>query len=161
MAREYDLNEVKMQYKKLQEKYQLPNFELMNQEFSIEKIADTETEILTREIRRYIADKIFNYLRFIETLLNPANAPMFIFSVIKSMSQDDKKKLTDIYVKLSEIDLELIKLDIECSESKDAEFIGKVYDSWQNIKKELIPILSKLKNVKDNDEDKSANRYFG
>ncbi len=161
MAKEYDLNEVKVQYKKLQERYNLPNFELMNQEFSIEKIADSETEILTREIRRYIADKIFNYLRFIETLLNPANAPMFIFSVIKSMSSDDKKKLTDIYVKLSEIDLELIKLDIESSESKDAEFIGKVYYSWQNIKKELIPILSKLKNVKDNEEDKSSSRYFG
>jgi hypothetical protein len=86
---------------------------------------------------------------------------MFIFSVIKSMNQDDKKKLTDIYVKLSELDLELIKLDVESSESKDAEFIGKVYDSWQNIKKELIPILGKLKNVKDNDEDKSGNRYFG
>lgn len=161
MAKEYDLNEVKAQYKKLQEKYPLPNFELLNQEFSIEKIAESQTEVLTREIRRYIADKIFNYLRFIETLLNPANAPMFIFSVIKSMNQDDKKKLNEIYIKLSEIDLELIKLDIESSESKDAEFIGQVYGTWQNIKKELIPILGKLKNIKENDEEKSNNKYFG
>src|SRR5271157_2792185 len=97
VKKEYDLDEVKLQYRKLQEKYDLPSFELLNQEFSIEKIADSKTEILTKEIRRFVADKIYNYLRFIETLLNPVNAPMFIFSIIKSLSQDDKKKLADVY----------------------------------------------------------------
>ena len=161
MAKEYDLDEVKIQYKELQEKYNLPNFDLLNQEFSIEKIAETRTELLTKEIRRYIADKIFNYLRFIETLLNPANAPMFIFSVIKSLTSEDKKRLTDIYGKLSEIDLELIKLDLESSEEKDVEFIKQVYNSWQEIKRNLIPIVGKLKNIKDNNEEKSDTRYFG
>ena len=139
------LSELKVQYKELQDKYNLPSFESMNVEFSIEKIADIETELLTKEIRRFIADKIFNYLRFIETILNPANAPMFIFSVIKSLSQDDKKKLNELYEKLSELDLELIKLDLESSEKKDAEFIVHAYNFWQSIKKELIPIFTKLK----------------
>ena len=75
---------------------------------------------------------------------------MFIFSVIKSLTQEDKKKLTEIYGKLSEIDLELIKLDLESSEKKDVEFIKQVYNSWQEIKRELIPILGKLKSNKDN-----------
>lgn len=161
MAKEYDLDEVKAQYKTLQNKYNLPDFDLLNQEFSIEKIAETRTEVLTKEIRRFIADKIFNYLRFIETLLNPANAPMFIFSVIKSLTSEDKKRLTDIYGKLSEIDLELIKLDLESSEEKDVEFIKQVYNSWQEIKRNLIPIVGKLKNIKDNNEEKSDTRYFG
>ncbi len=162
VKKEYDLDEVKAQYKKLQEKYGIPSFELLNQEFSIEKIADSRTEILTREIRRFIADKIYNYIRFIETLLNPVNAPMFIFSVIKSMNQEDKKKLTEVYGKLSDIDLELIKLDIESSEKRDAEFIKQVYNSWQEIKSELIPILGKLKSNKDNsNEEKSNSKYFG
>jgi hypothetical protein len=161
VKKEYDLDELKAQYKKFQEKYNLPNFELLNQEFSIEKIAESGTEILTKEIRRFIADKIFNYLRFIETLLNPANAPMFIFSVIKSLNQEDKKRLTDIYEKLSEIDLELIKLDLESSEDKDAEFIKQVYNSWQEVKRNLIPIVGKLKNIKENNDEKSNSKYFG
>jgi hypothetical protein len=159
--KESDLEELKIQYKRLQEKYNLPSFELLNQEFSIEKIADSKTELLTKEIRRFIADKIYNYLRFIETLLNPVNAPMFIFSVIRSISAEDKIKITNIYGKLSDIDLELIRLDIDTSEKKDAEFIKQIYVSWQEIKKELIPILGSLKNIRDNKEEKSDSKYFG
>lgn len=156
-----ELESLKLRYKELQDKYDLPNFEEFNREFYIEKIAETETEILTREIRRFIADKIFNYIRFVETLLNPVNAPMFIFSVIKSLTEDDKKKLSEIYDKLSEIDIELIKLDIDTSEKKDVEFLRKAYDSWQIIKRELIEILKKLKSEKNKKENETSGKYFG
>ncbi len=159
--KEFGLDELKKEYKKLQEKYRLPDFEGLNQDFYIEKIAEFETEFLTREIRRFIADKIYNYLRFIETLLNPVNAPMFIFSVIKSMSQEDKKKFSDIYDRLSKIDLELIKLDVESSEKKDAEFIRQVYSSWQEIKKEMISLLERLNKEKSKEEGNTGSGYFG
>lgn len=159
--KEFDLNELKQRYKKLQEKYNLPNFEELNQEFYIEKIAEFETEFLTREVRRFIADKIYNYLRFIETILNPTNAPMFIFSVIKSMTPEDKKKFGDIYEKLAEMDLELIRLDVESSEKKDADFIKQVYSSWQEIKRELTDVLGRLKKGKDKEEKDAGSGYFG
>ncbi|MCL5730338.1 MAG: hypothetical protein M1165_02115 [Candidatus Pacearchaeota archaeon] len=155
------LEELKKGYKILEEKYHLPGFEAMNNEFYIEKIAEAETEVLTREIRRFIADKVFNYLRFVETLLNPVNAPMFIFSVIKSLTSDDKKKLSDIYTKLSQIDLELIKLDVDSSEKEDAEFIKRFYESWQQTKKELTSIIEKLSNVREQKEDRTNGGYFG
>jgi hypothetical protein len=160
--KESNLEELKREYKNLQEKYNLPNFELINKEFSIEKISENETELLTKEIRRFIADKVFNYLRFIETILNPVNAPIFIFSIMKSLNQDDKSKLTNVYEKLSLIDLELIKLDVETTEKKDGEFIKRVFDTWQEIKKELISVLDKLKYIKEeNTEEKSKSKYFG
>src|SRR5271157_1630355 len=157
----FDLESLKNRYKELQEKYNLPSFEDFNREFYIEKIAETETEFLTREIRRFIADKIFNYIRFVETLLNPANAPMFIFSVIKSLTDDDKKKLSEIYDRLSGIDIELIKLYIDSSEKRDAEFLKQAYDSWQSIKRELMEILKKLKSEKNKKENETNSKYFG
>ena len=51
--------------------------------------------------------------------------------------------------------------DSESSEEKDVEFIKQVYNSWQEIKRNLIPIVGKLKNIKDNNEEKSDTRYFG
>ncbi len=162
MPKKPDLQGLKSKYKELQEKYNLPGFELLNQDFSIEKIAEFESELLTKEIRRFIADKIFNYLRFIETIINPANAPIFIFSIIKSINADDKKKLNSIYEKLSLIDLELIKLDVESTEKRDADFIKRVFDSWQEIKRELIPILDRFRYIKEeNNEEKSKSKYFG
>lgn len=158
--KEFDLKELKERYKTLQDKYNLPTFEELNQEFYIEKIAELETEFLTREIRRFIADKFYNYIRFVETILNPANAPMFIFSVIKSMTPEDKKKFNDIYEKLAEVDIELIKLDIESSEKKDAEFINHVSVSWKEIKKELIDVIGRLKKGKNEEKDRGSG-YFG
>lgn len=161
--KESKLDKLKKEYEKLNERYTLPTFQALNQEFSVEKIADLETELLTKEIRRFIADKIFNYLRFVETLLNPANAPLFIFSIIKSITPDDKKKLTDAYEKLSSIDLELIKLDLDSTEKKDAEFIRHSFESWNEIKRELAPVVNRLKFVKEdlNGGEKTSNKYFG
>ena len=108
------LQELKENYKKLKERYNLPNFQEMNENFHIERIAESETELLIKEIRRFVADKMSGYLRFIETLLNPMNVQMFIFSIIKSLRNEDKNKLTEIYNKLSKIEVKLIKIDLKC-----------------------------------------------
>lgn len=158
--KEFDLKELKERYKNLQERYNLPPFEELNQEFYIEKIAEMETDFLTREIRRFIADKFYNYIRFVETILNPANAPMFIFSVIKSMTPEDRKKFGELYERLAEIDIELIKLDIESSEKKDAEFINHVSVSWKEIKRELIDVIGRLKKGDSEEKDRGSG-YFG
>ena len=92
MENKSDLGNLKKDYKKIQEKYDLPHFEKLNEDFNIEKIAEVETDFLVREIRRFIADKFSNYLRFIEAILHPVNSPMFIFSIIKSIGADEKKK---------------------------------------------------------------------
>ncbi len=158
---EFNLDEVKKRYEKLRGKYNLPSFEEMNKDFSIEKIAESETDFLTREIRRFISDKIYNYLRFIETLINPANAPMFIFSAIKMLTPEDKKLLNGIYNKLSQIDLELIRLDISSSEEEDVKFIMDTFGAWEMIKKDLSGIVKKVNIVKEEKEEKSGGGYFG
>src|SRR3989338_5772892 len=85
------LNELKKRYKAVQDKYKLPDFSYLNENFEIEKLAESETELLLREIREIILEKAVAYLRFIEMLLNPSNAPMFFFSLVKGLSADDRK----------------------------------------------------------------------
>ena len=160
MAKEHGLEELKQEYKKLQEKHGLPDFGDLNREFYIEKIAESETDFLFREIRKFIADKIYNYMRLIETIINPSNSPAFIFSFIKTLTAEDRKKLNEIYERLSETYFEIIKMDIETSEKKDADFIKTSYSFWMKIKKELMPILEKMK-LKGNNEENSSSKYFG
>ena len=161
MVKESKLEKLKKDYLKIQKKYNLPSFEELNQEFHIEKIAEVETDILIREIRKFVADKLGGYLRFTETLLNPTNAPMFVFSVIKTLSVDDKKRVSEIYKKLAQNEVNLIKLDTEFSEKKEVEFIKESYKLWKKISKEIMTILDSVKKNWDNRFETNNKGYFG
>ena len=161
MSDENNLENLKEDYKKIQEKYDLPEFEKLNEDFQIEKLAETETDFLVREIRKFVADKFMNYLRFIESILNPVNVPMFVFSIIKSIGEDEKKKLTEVYKKLAKCEVELIKLDIEFSEDNEAKFVKESYELWQKIKKDISGVIDVIRKNWDNKLESNGKGYFG
>ena len=161
MAKESNLEKLKKDYQEIQQKYDLPSFEKLNEDFEIEKIAEVETDFLLREIRKCIADRLINYLRFIESILNPVNVPMFVFSIIKIITPKEKERLTEVYKKLAEQEVELIALDIKFSEEKEAKFIQEVYIAWQDIKKDMLNIVDVIKKNWNNKLGTNNKGYFG
>ena len=161
MPEECNLESLKKDYKKIQEKYDLPEFEKLNEDFQIEKLAETETDFLVREIRKFMADKFMNYLRFIESILNPVNVPMFVFSIVKSIGEDEKKKLTEVYKKLAKCEVELIGLDIEFSEDDEVKFVKESYELWQEMKKDISGVIGVIKKNWDNKLESNGKGYFG
>jgi hypothetical protein len=133
----------------------------MNEDFQIEKIADSETELLLKEVRKFATDKFFNYLRFAESIINPSNAPMFVFAITKALSAKEREKLVDLYKRISKIEMDLIELDVEYSEKKEAEAIKKYYEMWQGIKKEFLDIVKVMKENWDNKTEDSEKGYCG
>ena len=79
---ESDLLKLKERYSVFQKKYSLPDFNELNEMFSIEKIDGNETDFLMREIRRIISEVFSNYINVLENLLNPTNVPLFVFSIV-------------------------------------------------------------------------------
>lgn len=161
MTEKSDLEKLKEDYKEIQKKYNLPTFEELNKDFQIEKIAEVETDFLIREVRKFIVDKFSNYLRFIETILQPVNAPMFVFSIIKSIGAEEKKRLTDVYKKLVKNEVRLIELDIEFVEKKEVEFVKESYKIWQEIKKDILEVVEVIKKNWDNKFETNNKGYFG
>ena len=161
MSDECNLESLKEDYKKIQERYDLPEFEKLNEDFQIEKLAETETDFLVREIRKFVADKFMNYLRFIESILNPVNVPMFVFSIVKSIGEDEKKRLTEVYKKLAKCEVDLIGLDIEFSEDNEAKFVKESYEVWQEMKKDILGIIDVIKKNWDNKLESNGKGYFG
>src|SRR4030042_4845830 len=96
MENDFNLDKLKQEYGKFKDKYNLPEFSELNKVFDIEDIC-TDTDFLLRKIRRTISEKVSGLLRFIEIILNPTNAPIFIFKLIKKMDEEDKKQLSEIY----------------------------------------------------------------
>ncbi len=159
--KESDLKKLKENYKKIQDAHHLPNFDKLNADFAIEKAAEIETDFLIREIARIMAEKFSNYLRLVELILNPANSQMFIFSLIKTMGEEEKKKLSEIYKELAKIELNLIELDVDFSEKKEAEFINNSYKTWMNMKKDFLGVIEKIKSNWDNKHENNNKGYFG
>ncbi len=161
MSEKFDLAKLKQEYSKLQEKHSLPSFEKLNEDFQIEKAAEGETDFVLREVRRYVTDKFFNYLRFIESILSPTNAPMFVFAITKTLGIKEREKLIELYKKIAKIDIDLIELDIEYSEEKEANSIKKYYEMWQNIKKEFLEVVEVIKKNWDVKLEDNGKGYFG
>ena len=158
---ESKLEKLKKEYKKLQEKYKLPPFNELNEDFSIEKAAENETDFVIREVRRQISEKAYNYLRFIETLINPVNAPMSIMTLVKTFGVEEKNKLTEIYKKLMKNELDLISVDIEFSEKKEADFIKNTHKIWKEIKKDFMEVVKSVEKNWNTKTENGSRKYFG
>ncbi len=155
------LTKLKEDYEKLRKRHNLPSFKELNEDFQIEKAAETETEILIREVRRFVGDKLMNYMRFIESLLNPVNVPMFIFSIIKLIDAEEKKRLSEIYKKLMKKEIKFIELDLEFNEEKEAQFIKDSYELWQEMKKDMLKVMDKINKRWDDKFEANNKDYFG
>jgi len=133
----------------------------MNEDFGIDKAENFEGKLLIRDIRRFIGDKVANYMRLVENLINPVNVPIFVFSMIKVLDDKDRDALSEIYKKFGEIELNLIELDLIYSEEKEAKFIKDSFKLWQVIKKDLAKIIEKVKSSKEKKPKNNDKNYFG
>ena len=161
MAEESKLDKLKRKFKVIEIRYNLPSFEKLNEDFAIEKAAEVETDILIREIRKIVSDKLFNYLRFVEGILQPVNVPMIIFSIIKTLGEVEKAKLSEIYKKLAKMEIRLFEIDVSFSEEKEAEFIRDSYRIWQEVKLDALNVVEVIKKNWDNKSEFNNKHYFG
>jgi hypothetical protein len=102
-----------------------------------------------------------NYSRFTEIILNPSNAPIFFFKILKKLDNADKDSLSKIYEILGNYELKSLSLDIDYNEKNEAEFIKESYNIFNNnIKNELLKIIEKLNSPEENSQ-KVNGSYFG
>jgi len=156
-----DINELKIEYNKIKDKYELPEFSELNKLFDIEDV-DVETEFLLRKIRRTVSDRIAGYIRFVEIILNPSNAPIFFYKLIRKLDNTDKEILTNIYETIGKFEFEVIELDLDYSEKNEGDFIKRAYNIFNDdLRTKLLKILKKLETGEDNNKKETNGSYFG
>lgn len=160
MEKENSLEKLKAKYSEFEKRLNLPKFENLNAEFGIEK-ADYDTDLFLKEIIKSIADKFQNYMRFIEGIINPSNASIFVFNLVKLIDNGKRIKLSKVYEKISEMEIKLIKLDLSSSEETEAEFIKESYKIWMEIKRDIIEIIDFVKENWNTKHEENKKNYFG
>jgi hypothetical protein len=108
-----------------------------------------------------VGDRLMSYMRFIENLLNPVNAPMFVFPIIKLMGPEEKDKLSDIYKKLIQNEIKFVERDLEFDEAQEARFIKESYKLWQGMKKPLVTIFEKVEKSWETKKEQNSKEYLG
>jgi len=153
--------DLKQAYLNLQQKHNLPEFTNLAQDFDIEKIQDKETTFLLREIRRAINEKITAYTQLFETLINPNAPPMFVFSILRNISTENKDTIKKTYKTLSKIQIEAMKLDTIYNETAEAKFINDTFDTWQELKPTIHKLIENFKTSLETDDNSKKRSYFG
>jgi len=138
-----DVKDVKKEYEKFIEKYNLPSFNEINEDFEVDKI-DRESDCFLRAVRKAIMEKIVNAIGFLEMLLNPMNAPRMYVPFVNTMAVSDNKEIDELYNSLSELSLLSLKLEMGYSEKGEAEVIRKVFDVWQKEKVRFGNLVDKI-----------------
>jgi hypothetical protein len=108
-----------------------------------------------------MTEKIFYVLRSLEMFMNPQNAPLFIFNVIKSISESDKELIKQLYERVSTYEIDAFGLEAEYDEKKEAEFIKRFCIEWKEVSSDLKQIYSAMKDNHKKDSKKSEKSYFG
>lgn len=150
---------LKKHYEVLRKKYLLPEFSKLNQEFEIEKIQERETELLLKEIRHCVSDRIASFLHFLELFLNPTMAPVFVLNAIKAISEKDKELIEKLYREFASIELFSVTLDTSYNEKKEAAFIKDTFKKWQSLKPELEKFSAFLMKISPKQEKRKS--YVG
>jgi hypothetical protein len=158
---ESSLEKLKKEYSKIQKRHSLPDFEEMNRDFGIEKLSETETEHLMREVRRCMAEKFSHYMRFVEIVLNPTNVPMIIFSIVKAITQEERNRLVEVYKKFSKMEVDLVEMELSFSEKKEAEFIRNSHKAWHEIEKDMLSVIEAVRKNWGSKFEGKAKGYFG
>lgn len=153
--------DLEKEYSVLQKKYSLPGFEELNEDFGVGRMDTERIDLLLKEVKRFLSDKLRSYEGFLEAVLNPSNANLFIFTFVKALSKEDKDKITEIYKRLAGFDLELMSMDLQYSEEREAKFIREFFDFWQETKKELFKISDNVKESWSKEGKTQTKGYFG
>jgi len=137
------LEEIKNAYQKIQKKYSLPEFEEMNSVFEIGKIK-RDSGNLIRDIRRIMTDKTSYFMRLIEVMINPSQAPPIFLILLKEITKEDKKILDSTFSAFMEIELDSYKLNISSTEKEEADLVKKINEIWHKQTTDLNKIINIL-----------------
>ena len=146
-------------YNTYSQRFALPEFDRLDYEFEISTI-DEESFIL-RHIRRKMAEKVENFAKLIEGILNPDTTPSAL-NECRAFTDEEKDEMYKLYKKLMHCYRRSTELDILDHEENDAEYIKSVFGAWDEIKERMLYIVGKMKDTWKEEPDKSERlEYFG
>jgi hypothetical protein len=156
-----EIDRIKADYKSLSKKYGLPGWTELEENFDISKALIDGGELILKDVRRKINEKIMAYIHIFETFINPQTAPMFVLISIKTLDEKKWEKVKGVYKELTRIQFKQILADTDYSEHGEAELIREMYTIWEKEKKVIKEVIEGMDREYGADSPISKTNYFG
>ena len=69
--------------------------------------------------------------------------------------------MSEVYKKLAKKEVDLVELDIDSSEEKEAKFIKDSLVLWKEMKKDVLAVMDVVKKNWDSKVEEGKKDYFG
>ncbi|MBS3064936.1 MAG: hypothetical protein J4451_00340 [DPANN group archaeon] len=140
MAEKDNLQKLKENYEKLRKKYNLPEFDKLDDEFEIRKI-DYDLN-LVREIKRLVSSRLLYISDLLDPILNPHES---LRSSIESnaVSEDDINEMVRFYKEIWHL-LHVGANASFISDDEEAKYINDIVARWPKIKAKVKYFSDKL-----------------
>lgn len=159
MKEEFD---IEGEYNKLRKKYNLPDFDKLDNEFEISNIKeDIDKKFLLRSIRRRINDRIIAFCNLLEGILSPDPSSMICLHENRFFNEDYRERISNFLTDLMRLERESLIMDIDFSDKQDAEFINSVFGRWDDIKQFMCKVANDMKQGWKKEEKGTNEHYFG
>ena len=138
--------EITAEYNLLKEKYGLPDFDKLNDEFEIYNnfIGATDIpEFLLRNIRRRMVEKFYSWINYLHNFIFANQQSLILMNEYQQFSDEEREEIIMIINKIMFINRLSVKLEVHHKEEEDALFIKKYFDEWPMLKEQLMQITSK------------------
>jgi hypothetical protein len=154
MAQEIDF---RGEYNKIKQK--LPSFDELNNDFEIAAITDKAFPL--RAIRRKIMEKVLKYMTILESVIQPETHFTDLYES-KFFSENERHEILILYKKLKQFERETYEIALNEDDKDNSDFINSFFSEWKAMKKQLVPLIKKLKNSwKEESKDREVIGYFG
>jgi Ser/Thr protein kinase RdoA (MazF antagonist) len=150
---------LKEAYNKLKEKQNLPSFEAIHKDFEIENI-ESDEDIL-REIIKEMHSTIDFYSRILENLIQP-DSKLCDMREAGNLTKEDQATITELYRLCMLLNRSLLLVDLDYEENDAAKTITDTHRDWQDVKKQLKIILTKMRDTwMEQSKKETYGGYYG
>jgi hypothetical protein len=158
------MEQIKSQYPPLAQKYKLPSYEELDQEFELLYIREVcEIARPLSFIRRRINDKIGWVCNMLQALLQPNPSSLVNMKEASFLTREEKEQCQKLLKELMSLERYSLSLDVETSEQNDAEYIKTGITSWKAAKPIIRAITQHLHQgwKQETKREKNIQNYTG
>lgn len=134
------------EYEEYRKKYDLPEFEKLNEEFEVfNGLLNTfeKPEFLLRNIRRRMVDRFYTWINYLHNFIYANQQSLILMNEFQQFSDEEKQEIIMIVNKIMFINRLSVKLEVNHDDGENAQFINKYYYEWNTLKQQLMDITSK------------------